>query len=154
MENNQIPNIIASLLGTTNTNSNFADKLSDYLQNQQLSSLNSNLWKPNINMFESDTFIKLVISVPGVDPNSIDVEFFNNSVIIRGKRDCPEVLENTMVIKKQEIIYGSFERKIILPISVTQKGSTNIEVDNGLLFLNIDKTIESNNKFTVRLQNQ
>jgi len=55
------------------------------------------------------------------------------------------------VSRTREIIYGKFERKITLPISITQRDSVVVDVKNGVLTILIDKTVESLNKFSIKL---
>ena len=48
-------------------------------------------------------------------------------------------------------MYGSFERKITLPISVTSSESVTIKSENGVLIISIDKVREERNRFSVRV---
>ena len=41
----------------------------------------------------------------------------------------------------------------MLPLSVTRNESVSINLENGILSIKIDKTIETANRFTVRLNN-
>ena len=41
----------------------------------------------------------------------------------------------------------------MLPLSVTRNESVSIDLNNGILTIKIDKTIETSNRFTVRLSN-
>lgn len=150
--NNQIPGILTSLI-ESNINSSFAEQLSDILRSSQTGI--ENMWKPNIDLIETENFVHLLLTVPGVDPDSIDVDFFNNYVKIKGERSFPSELNDNIQIstRRQEIIYGNFERKIMLPLSVTRNESVSINLENGILSIKIDKTIETANRFTVRLNN-
>jgi HSP20 family molecular chaperone IbpA len=150
--NNQIPGILSSLI-ESNINSSFAEQLSDILRSSQTGI--ENMWKPNIDLIETENFVHLLLTVAGVNPDSIDVDFFNNYVIIKGERSFPNELNNNIEIstRRQEIIYGNFERKIMLPISVTRNESVSINLENGILVIKIDKTIERSNRFSVRLNN-
>lgn len=148
----QIPGILSSLI-ESNINSSFAEQLSDILRSSQTGT--ENMWKPNIDLVETENFVYLLLTVPGVNPDSIDVDFFNNYVQITGERSFPNELNDSVQIstRRQEIIYGSFERKIMLPLSVTRNESVSIDLNNGILTIKIDKTIETSNRFTVRLSN-
>ena len=150
--NNQIPGILTSLI-ESNINSSFAEQLSDILRSSQTGI--ENMWKPNIDLIETENFVHLLLTVPGVDSDSIDVDFFNNYVKIKGERTFPNEINDNIQIstRRQEIIYGNFERKILLPLSVTRNESVSINLENGILTIKIDKTIETANRFTVRLNN-
>ena len=148
----QIPGILSSLI-ESNNNSSFAEQLSDILRSSQTGT--ENMWKPNIDLVETENFVYLLLTVPGVNPDSIDVDFFNNYVHIKGERSFPDELNDSVQIstRRQEIIYGNFERKIMLPLSVTRNESVSIDLNNGILTIKIDKNIETSNRFTVRLSN-
>jgi len=148
----QIPGILSSLI-ESNNNSSFAEQLSDILRSSQTGT--ENMWKPNIDLFETENFVYLLLTVSGVNPDSIDVDFFNNYVHIKGERSFPNELNDSVQIstRRQEIIYGNFERKIMLPLSVTRNESVSIDLNNGILTIKIDKNIETSNRFTVRLSN-
>lgn len=148
----QIPGILSSLM-ESNINSSFAEQLSDILRSSQTGT--ENMWKPNIDLVETENFVYLLLTVPGVNPDSIDVDFFNNYVHITGERSFPNELNDSVQIstRRQEIIYGNFERKIMLPLSVTRNESVSIDLNNGILTIKIDKNIETSNRFTVRLSN-
>jgi HSP20 family molecular chaperone IbpA len=150
--NNQIPNIVSYLL-ENNMNSSFAEQMSDILSTAQSGGID-NLWKPNIDLIEIENYLYVFATLPGVDPDTVDVDFFNN--FLKGDRKFPDVLqeETTISSRRQEIIYGKFERKVALPISVTRNESVNVSLDNGILCVKIDKSIESSNRFNIRLNKE
>jgi len=86
---------------------------------------------------------------PGIDENDIDVDFFNNYIVIKGERKCLS-LQEEILKRKQEIYYGSFERKILIPFSVTSDQSVSIKMENGFLIININKKMELTNRFTLK----
>jgi HSP20 family protein len=105
------------------------------------------IYKPPIDLVETDTHIKINMDIPGVKKNTIDVNFFNNKIEVTGEREKPYSEESS----KCEIFYGKFNRKITLPISVTNKNSVKINCNNGVLEIEINKSYEEKNKFTLRL---
>jgi len=136
-----------------NLNSSFSGQLSDFLQLQGINM--KQLWKPSVDVSETEQTILIQMIMAGVEPDSVDITFFNNSINIKGERS-PHPLTlvvNTKQLSK-EIIYGKFERKIILPVSVTNRDSVKIDVKNGVLTILIDKTKESLNKFSIKLNNE
>ena len=104
-------------------------------------------------MIDNAREIKIYVNMSGIKADDIDVDFFNNIVNIKGERHRPYI-ETDCVIHKKEIVYGSFERVINLPISVTNRDSVNITFDNGILLISIDKTRETRNRFSMRVNNQ
>jgi HSP20 family molecular chaperone IbpA len=133
-----------------NLNDSFSGQLSELLQQQGVNM--QQLWKPSIDIVETDAVLQIHMNLPGVDSDSIDVDFFNNNVSIKGERHSPAlaIVEGAMQ-RRKEIVYGKFARNIVLPISVTQKDSVSISMNNGVLAIIVDKTIEDRNKFSLKV---
>ena len=95
-------------------------------------------WEPPVNVFEDDERYVVIVALPGVAPECIEVLVDSSSVIVRASCDIPFGL-NARAIRRLEIPYGYFERRIQLPavrFEVVQK-----EVANGCLLLNLRKVI-------------
>lgn len=120
----------------------FANSLSELLQygNTQ------DLWKPAVDMFEGPQHIKLHVYLPGVDMEGISVDFINNYVNLKGTRKFPDI-DHGMIRRSQEIIYGSFERRIKLSIHVTDRASVTISMEQGVMIITINKALETQNSF-------
>jgi HSP20 family protein len=111
------------------------------------------LWRPAIDMVETEDTLQVLMNLAGVDRESVDVDFFNNIVSIKGERVTPTLASADGATQlRQEIVYGKFERKIVLPISITQKESVSINMSNGVLTVVIDKTAENRNKFSLKVE--
>lgn len=130
-----------SLLEGGNEPNNITEVLTEYLQQQK--------YTPPIDIIDNAREIILYVTMAGIDADSIDVDFFNNAVNIKGERLKP-YQEAECVIHKNEIIYGLFIRTVNLPISVTSRESVNIKFENGVLIIHIDKIRESRNRFSIR----
>lgn len=147
---NQIPTLLTSLLETTNANSSFSEQLSEILSSTNNNT--SNLWQPNIDLIETENKIILYMNLGGVKRESIHVDFFINYLCVKGERELPELGNDENIInRRQELIYGNFERKVALSLGVTMNESVNIEMENGILIIKIDKNLENNNRITLRL---
>jgi HSP20 family protein len=140
-----VSNGIALMEG--NQQNNVSGVLSDFLQSQGLNM--NDFWQPSVDIVETSTTVTVYINVPGIKNNSIDVDFFNNRIIVTGERKKPFSDRTTIV--KSEIIYGKFERQIIIPISVTNRDSVKISSKNGVLIIVIDKEREARNRFSVQV---
>ena len=133
-----------------NLNSSFSGQLSDFLQQQGVNM--QQLWKPAINLIENKEILLLEMSIAGVKEDSVNISFFNNNIIIDGERNPNFLIEEPETIQRcREILYGKFERKITLPISITQRESVKIKLNNGILSVIIDKKLESKNKFSLKI---
>ena len=125
-----------------NESNNFSDVFSDLLQSQS--------YAPSVDIIDKGTEINIYLNVPGVKPETVDVNFYNNIVNVKAQRVRPYINTDCSIVKN-EIIYGIFERNIGIPISVTNRDSVRISLSDGVLFVCIDKSIEERNRFSVRL---
>ena len=133
-----------------NINNSFSDHISDMLQQQGINM--RQLWSPTIDILENDDKLQLVMLLPGVLKDSVDVQFFNNSILVKGNRVCSSFYNSNAVKQiRKEIIYGKFERKVTLPISITKRESITLCMNEGVLTITVDKTIESVNRFSIKI---
>lgn len=105
---------------------------------------------PRIDILESEQYIIVLVEVPGVKPENIDLDFYNNRLSISGIRE--NVGENFTKIQ-QEISYRRFSRVVNLPLSVTNQNNVETKLENGILKISIDKSQEERNRFSVSIQN-
>ena len=141
-----VSNGIAIMEGNQTTNVSGA--LSEFLQTQGLNM--HEIWQPAADIVQNSSTITVYINIPGVKNDSIDVDFFNNKVIVTGERKRP--FSDRYTVIKNEIIYGKFERQIIIPISVTNRDNVKITSKNGVLMIVIDKSSEERNRFSLKIQ--
>jgi HSP20 family molecular chaperone IbpA len=140
-----ISNSIALLEGQQNTNVSGA--LSEFLQSQGLNM--NEIWQPSVDILENNDNVTVYMNISGVNNDSIDVDFFNERVVVTGERKRP--FSDEMTVVKNEIIYGKFERHVNLPISVTNRDSVKISSNNGVLVIVIDKRRDIRNRFSLRV---
>ena len=146
-EQNQIPQLIQSSINILES-TNIGEHLNEILNPQNL---NPSTWRPSVDILESTTNVKIYITVPGVEADNIDIDFFNNYVTIKGER---KMNTDNYQYRKKEITVGKFERKIMLPISVTNNESVNVTIKNGMLCIDINKEVEGANRFSVKPTNE
>jgi HSP20 family protein len=130
----------------TNLNTSFAEQLGDMLNNNSSGEF---LWRPPVDVFETETHVKIFSNVAGISADDINVDFFNNLVVITGERKFPTI-DDTMTQRQREIIYGKFKRNINLPLSITNRDSVSVNIKEGVLSIVINKTLENANRFSVR----
>lgn len=104
---------------------------------------------PNIDIIETNRELIVYIEIPGINESSIHIDFFNNRLDIKGVKVCP--YDNDARIFSNNIKYGSLDRSITLPLSVTKRESVKVDCDKGVLTIRVDKEIESVNRFNIRL---
>ena len=105
-------------------------------------------WIPRIDMVDDNN--KLYLYVECADIENISVDFFNNNLSISGKK----IKKYSGVAIKNEIVYGLFNRHIILPISITDKKNVVMKYKNGMLVITIDKQKEEKNKFNITIDDE
>ena len=71
-------------------------------------------WMAPADVFEARGEVHILVAMPGVDPQHVDVVFEGGSVHVRGCRYLPSSVRDA-VISRLEIPHGCFERSISLP---------------------------------------
>jgi HSP20 family protein len=71
-------------------------------------------WEPPVDLYESGDGLKLLVALPGVTPQQLEVVLASNAIIVRGERSLP-TNSRRAAIHRLEIPYGRFERRITLP---------------------------------------
>ena len=97
-----------------------------------------NAWEPPVNVFEDDERCVIMVALPGVPPDCVEILVDSSSLIVRASCDVP-FNAGASNIRRLEIPYGYFERRIQLPamaFEVVRK-----ELVNGCLILNLRKVI-------------
>lgn len=122
-------------------NSNPRDILNSFMN------LSGNGLHPPCDVAENENDIVIYIDVPGIDKNTINVDFNNNKMTVTGNREKPY----DFIASRAEILYGQFEKKITLPMSITNRSNVRVSLKNGILKIHIDKAAEGQHGFNVRL---
>ena len=71
-------------------------------------------WEPPVDMFETDHEIVIVVAMPGVPSERVEVINESGALIVRGERPLP-FAGRPLAVRQLEIPYGAFERRIPLP---------------------------------------
>jgi HSP20 family protein len=93
-------------------------------------------WEPPIDVFENEREIVVVVAMPGVAGDGVEVRHEGGELIVRGTRPLP--LEGARYrLRQLEIPYGAFERRIPLPPGRLEVGRP--ELVQGCLWLRLSK---------------
>ena len=95
-------------------------------------------WEPPVNVFEDDQSYVIMVALPGVPPECVEVLLDSSGIVVRASCDVP-FGPHAREVRRLEIPYGYFERRIQLPamaFEVVQR-----ELVNGCLILNLRKVI-------------
>ena len=97
-------------------------------------------WEPPVDVFEDEGEIVIVVAMPGVTPERVQVTHEADTLIVRGVR--PLSLSGSRYhVRQLEIPYGAFERRIPLPRGRLEIGTP--ELAQGCLTLRLRKIDEA-----------
>ncbi|WHZ11742.1 MAG: hypothetical protein OJF60_002181 [Burkholderiaceae bacterium] len=93
-------------------------------------------WEPPVDLFEDEREIVIVVAMPGVPPDSVQVVSEPDALVVRGTRPLP-LAGGKHRLRQLEIPYGAFERRIVLPAERFEVGPP--ELSQGCLVLKVRK---------------
>ncbi|MDP3903577.1 MAG: Hsp20/alpha crystallin family protein [Methylococcaceae bacterium] len=94
------------------------------------------MWEPPIDIFETSCEFNVMIALPGVAPEHLDVLLEDGFLVIDGHRRLPTSTES--YIRRLEIPYGQFKRRVELPVGRFEIHTRVFE--NGCLLITLRKT--------------
>jgi HSP20 family protein len=71
-------------------------------------------WEPPVDVFETERDLWIVVALPGVGADQLQIVISEGVVIVSGERRLP--VQSRAAIHRLEIPHGSFERRIKLPV--------------------------------------
>ena len=71
-------------------------------------------WEPPVDLYENGAELRLLVALPGVTAQQVEVVLTPTLIIVRGERSLP-TNSRRAAIHRLEIPYGRFERRIALP---------------------------------------
>ncbi len=72
------------------------------------------VWEPPIDVFEDGRELVVVVAMPGVSADRVEVHLEQGAVVVRGERPV-SLRRPGYAVRQLEIPYGGFERRIPLP---------------------------------------
>jgi HSP20 family molecular chaperone IbpA len=93
-------------------------------------------WEPPVNVFEDEESYVIMVALPGVLPECVEVLVDSSGLLVRASCELP-FRGGAREVRRLEIPYGYFERRIPLPamrFEVVQR-----ELSNGCLMLSLRK---------------
>ncbi len=94
------------------------------------------LWEPPVDVFEDARELIVVVALPGVAPAAVAVSYEAGTLVVRADRQMPFAVSRRAV-RRLEIPYGRFERRIALPDGRYELGAS--ECIDGCLILRLQK---------------
>lgn len=94
------------------------------------------VWEPPVDVFEDEREILIIVALPGVAAERVEVTVEADVLVVRAERRIPGTDAHCMV-RRLEIPYGHFERRIPLPEVQLETGTR--EFADGCLILRLRK---------------
>jgi HSP20 family protein len=95
-------------------------------------------WEPPVDVFESEQGLLIVVALPGVESQDIEISSEPEMLLIAGVRRLPAIAQGA-VIQRLEIPQGRFERRIGLPAARWELNRSTFV--NGCLLLSLTKHV-------------
>jgi HSP20 family molecular chaperone IbpA len=74
----------------------------------------SHAWEPPVDVLETEADLLVVIALPGVAPDEVQIVFAHGELTVRGTRRWP-CLQRPARVHRVELPHGRFERRLPLP---------------------------------------
>jgi HSP20 family molecular chaperone IbpA len=71
-------------------------------------------WEPPVDILEAQREVLVLVALPGVDPDQVEVAIDGSDLVVAGTRVLPAELR-TAVIHRLELPQGRFARRVRLP---------------------------------------
>ncbi|MBV1879105.1 MAG: Hsp20/alpha crystallin family protein [Pseudomonadales bacterium] len=104
-----------------------------------LSSTRQETFSPAIDIRESEQAYSVLVDVPGLEPDAIDVSLHQNLLTIKGNREA-ETPTGDNSFRRRERASGAFSRQFSLPDS-TDNEAISAKTHNGVLEIRIPKAV-------------
>jgi len=95
------------------------------------------VWEPPVDVFEDEREIIVVVALPGVAVERVEITYESGMLVVRANRRIP-FAGSPRAVRRLEIPYGFFERRIQLPGARLDAGTS--ECVDGCLILRLRKT--------------
>jgi HSP20 family molecular chaperone IbpA len=93
-------------------------------------------WEPPVDILETEDELWIVVALPGVCAEQLEVVVTDGTLVVAGERPMPG-RAHAGIIRRLEIPYGHFERRIELPPGRFEIGRR--ELTDGCLVLGLRK---------------
>lgn len=105
---------------------------------------------PKINVSENEKEVKVVANIPGVDPEKINIEVDEDSLILSGFIE-EEKESSDEKHYRFEREFGEFYRDILLPAKVDPE-NVSAEANNGVITINLTKSVDKESRKKIEIK--
>ena len=106
----------------------------------------SEVWTPNVNLYETETAYVVCVDLSGVDKAKIDIEVAGDRLTLHGNRTVPAwepppgYPNGRVRVHLMEIDHGTFAREVELPNNV-QRENISAKYKEGMLWIELPKSV-------------
>lgn len=93
-------------------------------------------WEPPVDMVQGEGELSLLVALPGVTPDRLEVALEEAAIVVRGERSFGAGLVAGEILRL-EIPYGRFERRIALPYGSYRLAD--MQLEHGCLRLHLER---------------
>lgn len=93
-------------------------------------------WEPPADVYENDREVLVMVAMPGVTADHVEVRAEGGVLVIRAKRPTP-LAASRLAVRQLEIPYGVFERRIAMPAGLFELEPP--ELSHGCLVVRLRK---------------
>lgn len=93
---------------------------------------------PAVDLYESPAQVRVVVNLPGVTPDQMEVSIAGNMLTISGQSPDDTPGETDAIVHRQERIKGQFQRSLPMPVPVDHE-SVCAELRDGVLTVVLNK---------------
>jgi HSP20 family molecular chaperone IbpA len=94
------------------------------------------VWEPPVDVLEDEQEIVIVVALPGVPADRVEVTIEQGALVVRAERPLP-FAGARRAVRQLEIPYGCFERRVVLPNARLEASAR--ELRDGCLVLRLQK---------------
>jgi HSP20 family protein len=94
-------------------------------------------WRPEADTYETATTIEVVVDLAGVEDDAVEVQLFEDALVVEGYRHLPACQEGA-VYHAAAIRQGAFRVEVPLPAPVDAE-RVDVRYDRGLLHITLPK---------------
>jgi HSP20 family molecular chaperone IbpA len=95
-------------------------------------------WEPPVDVLELEDVVLILIALPGIEPDQVEIRVEDDALLISGRRTHPAELRAS-VIHRLEIPQGRFERRVPLPPG--RYAAARRSAANGCLMVSLHKDV-------------
>ena len=96
------------------------------------------VWEPPVDVLEARRHIVVIVALPGIAPETVEVTVDKGAMVVVGNRSLPEELAAAW-IHRMELPQGRFERRVPLPRG--QYHDVRCTSANGCLYITLSKLL-------------